>query len=472
MFIQPVILCGGAGSRLWPMSRQGYPKQLLKLLNDQSLLQNTVLRLDGLAQLAAPILVCNDAHRYLVQAQMAEIGYGDLQLILEPVGRNTAPAIALSALAAQTSNAEAMLLVLPSDHAITDIDAFHSGIRAATKLAAGGQLVTFGIEAAGPETGYGYIERGEARDGGFDVTRFVEKPNLERAQAYVRSGQYYWNSGMFVFQADHFLTALSTHAPEIARCIEAAWQARSIDQAFIRPDAKIFGDCPNDSVDYAVMEVASPVAVVPLSAGWSDIGSWQSLWAVSDKDADCNVSKGDVLFEHTANSLVFAENRLVTVVGLDQVVVVETADAVLVAAVSQSQRVKAVVDQLQASGREEHLLHRRVDRPWGWYETVDEGPRHKTKRIGVMPGQRLSLQQHAHRAEHWVVVSGRARVTCDDQVFELVENQSSYIPLGAIHRLENLGDAVLEIIEVQSGNYLGEDDIIRFDDAYGRVKAP
>lgn len=318
------------------MSRQGYPKQLLKLLNDHSLLQNTVLRLNGLEQLAAPILVCNEAHRYLVQAQMAEIGYPAAQLILEPVGRNTAPAIALAALAAKTGDPASMLLVLPSDHAIIDIDAFHSGIRAATDLAAGGQLVTFGIEAAEPETGYGYIERGDAIQNGYNVARFVEKPDLEWAQAYVDSGQYYWNSGMFVFQASQFLTALNTYAPLIAECTEAAWQDRSVDHAFIRPNAKIFSGCPNDSVDYAVMEVASRVAVVPLSAGWSDIGSWQSLWAVSDKDSDLNVSKGDVIFENTANSLVFAENRLVTVVGLEQVVVVETADAVLVAAASQS----------------------------------------------------------------------------------------------------------------------------------------
>jgi mannose-1-phosphate guanylyltransferase/mannose-6-phosphate isomerase len=451
------------------MSRQGYPKQLLALLNDHSLLQNTVLRLNGLEGLAAPILVCNEAHRYLVQSQMTEIGYPDVQVILEPVGRNTAPAIALAALAVQGVNPEAMLLVLPSDHVITKLDVLHSGIRAATELATDGHLVTFGIEAAAPETGYGYIERAAAVQSGYHVERFVEKPDLERAQAYVDSGQYYWNSGMFVFQSQQFLKTLNIHAPLIAQCTEAAWQGRSIDQAFIRPNTKAFEDCPAESVDYAVMEVASSVAVVPLSAGWSDIGSWQSIWAVSDKDLDLNVSKGDVIFENTASSLVFAENRLVTVVGLEEVVVVETADAVLVAAASQSQQVKAVVDRLRDSGRAEHLLHRRVNRPWGWYEIVDEGPRHKTKRIGVVPGQRLSLQKHTHRAEHWVVVSGVARVTCDDQVFELIENQSTYIPQGSTHRLENPGGALLEIIEVQSGRYLGEDDIIRFDDAYGRV---
>ena len=452
------------------MSRQGYPKQLLSLLNNQSLLQNTCLRLNGLTELAAPILVCNEAHRYLVQSQMAEIGYPDVRLILEPVGRNTAPAIALAALAAQEINAEATLLVLPSDHVITELQALHSGIRAATELATEGHLVTFGIEATAPETGYGYIERAEALQSGFEVARFVEKPDLERAQAYVDAGRYYWNSGMFVFQAKQFLGALNTHAPSIAQSIDAAWLDRRVDQAFIRPNPEAFEACPAASVDYAVMEVASQVAVVPLSAGWSDIGSWQSLWAVSDKDSDLNVSKGDVIFENTVNSLVFAENRLVTVLGLAEVVVVETADAVLVAAADQSQQVKLVVDRLQDSGREEHLLHRRVNRPWGWYETVDEGPKHKTKRIGVLPGQRLSLQKHAHRAEHWVVVSGVARVTCDEQVFELIENQSTYIPQGSTHRLENPGDVLLEIIEVQSGRYLGEDDIIRFDDAYGRVE--
>lgn len=452
------------------MSRQGYPKQLLALLNDHSLLQNTVLRLNGLRGLAAPILVCNEAHRYLVQSQMAEIGYPDVRLILEPVGRNTAPAISLAALAAQEVDPEALLLVLPSDHVITKLAALHSGIRAATELATGGHLVTFGIEAAAPETGYGYIERAEAIQSGYHVARFVEKPDLDQAQKYVDSGQYYWNSGMFVFQSQQFLTALKMHAPLIAQFTEAAWQDRRVDQSFIRPNPKAFEDCPGESVDYAVMEVAKGVAVVPLSAGWSDIGSWQSLWTVSDKDSDLNVSKGDVIFENTSNSLVFAENRLVTVVGLEEVVVVETADAVLVAAASQSQQVKVLVDRLQDSGRAEHLLHRRVYRPWGWYEIVDEGPRHKTKRIGVMPGQRLSLQKHVHRAEHWVVVSGVARVTCDDQVFELVENQSTYIPQGSTHRLENPGEVLLEIIEVQSGPYLGEDDIIRLDDAYGRVE--
>lgn len=451
------------------MSRQGYPKQLLALLNDHSLLQNTMLRLNGLDGLAAPILVCNDAHRYLVQSQMAEIGYPNVQMILEPVGRNTAPAIALAALAGQEIDADALLLVLPSDHVITALDALHSGIRAAAELATDGHLVTFGIEAAAPETGYGYIERAEAVQSGYHVARFVEKPDLEQAQGYIASGQYYWNSGMFVFHPQSFLTALNTHAPLIAQSTKAAWQDRRVDQAFIRPNPTAFADCPAESVDYAVMEVASRVAVVPLSAGWSDIGSWQSLWAVSDKDSDLNVAKGDVIFENTANSLVFAENRLVTVVGLEAVVVVETSDAVLVAASSQSQQVKAVVDRLQDSGRAEHLLHRRVNRPWGWYEIVDEGPKHKTKRIGVMPGQRLSLQKHRHRAEHWVVVSGVARVTCDDQMFELIENQSTYIPQGSTHRLENLGDVLLEIIEVQSGGYLGEDDIIRFDDAYGRT---
>ena len=454
------------------MSRQGYPKQLLKLLNDHSLLQNTVLRLNGLEQLAAPILVCNEAHRYLVQAQMAEIGYPEAQLILEPVGRNTAPAIALAALAAQTGDPASMLLVLPSDHAINDVNALYSGIRAAAELAAQGQLVTFGIEATAAETGYGYIERGPAITGGYQVARFVEKPNVDTAQTYVSSGRYYWNSGMFVFRADQYLIALETYAPEVARCSEAAWRARSFDQTFVRPDSTVFGECPAVSVDYAVMEAASEVAVVPLSAGWSDIGSWQSLWAVSKKDSDQNAAQGDVMFENSSNCLVFAQDRLVTVVGLEEVVVVETADAVLVAAASQSQQVKAVVDRLHESGREEHLLHRRVYRPWGWFEAVDQGPRHKTKRISVMPGQRLSLQTHDHRAEHWVVVSGTARVTCDDRVFELIENQSTYIPLGAKHRLENPGDAVLEIIEVQSGSYLGEDDIVRFDDEYGRAAAP
>jgi len=471
MEIQPVILCGGAGSRLWPLSRRSHPKQLLSLQNDRSLLQNTLARLHGLPALRSPIVVCNEAYRFLVRQQLRDIGVEDVCLILEPEGKNTAPAIALAAQAVSESAEPPSLLVLPSDHVIEDQSEFHNAVLKAVDLAAIGNLVTFGITAASPETGYGYIERGEEVGGGYRINRFVEKPILKDAEAYLASGQYFWNSGMFVFDAKTYLSKLAVHAPAIEACTKNAWREREVDEVFVRPDASAFSPCPNVSIDYAVMEVEPKAAVVPLDAGWSDIGSWQALWTIAEKDRQGNAVRGDVLIQESQDCYAFADNRLVTLIGLEGVVVVETADSVLVAQASASQRVKDIVDQLETSGREEHIQHRRVYRPWGWYESVDRGPKHHTKRIFVAPGEPLSLQRHEHRAEHWVVVAGTARVTCESKVFELIENESTFIPKGAKHRLENVGTDALEIVEVQSGDYLGEDDITRFEDAYGRSES-
>lgn len=467
--IHPVILCGGSGSRLWPLSRKDYPKQFLALVDDKSLLQNTVLRLQNINPCAAPIIVCNEVHRFLVSAQLREIGVLNAQIILEPEGKNTAPAIGLAAYAAALSDADGILLVLPSDHVVTDSEAFVRASEDAVLLAENEALVTFGIEPTAPETGYGYIQRGSKLGPGYSVARFVEKPDERTAQSYLNSGEYFWNSGMFVFRASAYLTALEQWAPAIADGVEEAWINRAQDDLFLRPDSVAFRACPSDSVDYAVLEHADNVAFVPLAAGWNDIGSWQALWSVSSKDGQQNSVQGDVLLEDTSNSFVRASERLVTLVGVDGIVVVETADAVLVAASDASQRVKGIVTSLGEADRQEHLLHRRVHRPWGWYETVDQGPRHLTKRISVDPGERLSLQKHQFRAEHWIVVSGVAQVTCNNETFELRENESTYIPVGALHRLMNAGLEPLQIVEVQSGEYLSESDIERFDDAYGRA---
>jgi mannose-1-phosphate guanylyltransferase/mannose-6-phosphate isomerase len=467
--IHPVILCGGSGSRLWPLSRKDYPKQFLALVDDKSLLQNTVLRLQNINPCAAPIIVCNEVHRFLVSAQLREIGVFNAQIILEPEGKNTAPAIGLAAYAAALSDADGILLVLPSDHVVTDSEAFVRASEDAVLLAENEALVTFGIEPTAPETGYGYIQRGSKLGPGYSVARFVEKPDERTAQSYLNSGEYFWNSGMFVFRASAYLTALEQWAPAIADGVEEAWINRAQDDLFLRPDSVAFRACPSDSVDYAVLEHADNVAFVPLAAGWNDIGSWQALWSVSSKDGQQNSVQGDVLLEDTSNSFVRASERLVTLVGVDGIVVVETADAVLVAASDASQRVKGIVTSLGEADRQEHLLHRRVHRPWGWYETVDQGPRHLTKRISVDPGERLSLQKHQFRAEHWIVVSGVAQVTCNNETFELRENESTYIPVGALHRLMNAGLEPLQIVEVQSGEYLSESDIERFDDAYGRA---
>ena len=471
--LTPVILSGGAGTRLWPLSRELYPKQLLPLTGARTMLQQTLLRLDGLAT-TAPVIVCNEAHRFLVAEQLRQLRIEPRATILEPFGRNTAPAIALAAHAAlkghaaQANALDPVLLVLPADHVIRDIPAFHTAVRTALAAADAGQLATFGIVATAPETGYGYIQRGTPSGAAFKIARFVEKPNHERAREFVASGDYYWNSGMFVFRARRYLQELERLAPEMARVCEAAFRAAKSDLDFTRIDATLFEACPADSIDYAVMEKTADAVVVPLAAGWSDVGSWASLHAASDADARGNVTHGDVISEDTEGSYLYSESRLVAAVGLRDQVVVETKDAVLVAAKDRVQEVKRLVLRLKERGRYEHSLHREVFRPWGSYDSLESGPRFQVKLLKVKPGATLSLQMHHHRAEHWVVVAGTARITRGEEQFLLEENQSTYIPVGVKHRIENPGMIPLEIIEVQSGSYLGEDDIVRFEDKYGR----
>lgn len=470
--IIPVVLCGGSGTRLWPLSREQYPKQLLSLLGENTLLQDTLLRCaSGQENFVPPMLICNEDHRFLVAEQARKIGVNDANIILEPCGRNTAPAVAIAANLALQQHDDAYLVVLPSDHVIADTQAFHASLADAITLANEGKLVSFGIEAVSPETGYGYLKRGQAQGCGFTVDRFVEKPDLETATEYCASGDYFWNSGMFVFKAKRFLEELTCHRLDIAECVERACAVRCEDNDFQRIDAAIFETCPAESIDYAVMEKTNAAAMVSLRAGWSDIGSWSALWDVADKNAEGNVTRGDVLLHDTSGSYVHAEHRLVSAVGMEDVVIVETADAVVVAPKNRAQEVKNLVGQLKSNNREERLTHRKVYRPWGHYESIDAGPGFQVKRISVTPGAKLSLQKHYHRAEHWIVVSGTAEVTCGERVFQLTENQSTYIPLGEVHRLANPGSIPLEIIEVQSGSYLGEDDIVRYDDNYGRSVA-
>ena len=492
----PVILSGGAGSRLWPLSREMYPKQLLPLLGKQTLLQDTITRLQGFDDIAAPLIVCNEAHRFMVAEQIRLLDIDPSAIILEPCGRNTAPAVAVAALHALQQDEDPLLLILPADHMIKDVAAFQQGVAAAVALAQQDKLVTFGIVPDGPETGYGYIRRGLPLESGskqctvsgeqdqtvdgipltahgsrltsYPVASFVEKPDLVTAQGYVASGDYYWNSGMFMFRASRYLAELQKYHPEMLDACQQAVAGMTKDLDFLRLDKDQFSASPADSIDYAVMEKTDSAVVIPLQAGWSDIGSWSALWEVQQQDQSGNVSFGDILTCDTKNSYLHASHRLVATVGVDDLVVVETADAVLVAKKDQVQNVKKIVEQLKISGRNEFLLHRRVNRPWGAYEGVDVGERFQVKRITVNPGASLSLQKHHHRAEHWIVVNGTARITCDDKILLLTENQSTYIPLGAVHRLENPGKIPLEMIEVQSGSYLGEDDIVRFDDEYGR----
>jgi mannose-1-phosphate guanylyltransferase/mannose-6-phosphate isomerase len=465
----PVILSGGAGTRLWPLSRELYPKQLLALTGPRTMIQDTALRLKGL-DAAPPVIVCNDAHRFLVAEQLRLIGIEPRAIVLEPFGRNTAPAIALAALAAlQGSGAEdPILLVLPADHVIRDVAAFQMAAIAALTAAEQGRLVTFGVVARSPETGYGYIKRGEALGPVYRIVQFVEKPNAARAAQFVESGEYYWNSGMFVFSARRYLEELERLAPAIATACRKAFEGAKSDLDFTRIDPKAFESSPSDSIDYAVMEKTQDAVVVPLDAGWSDVGSWASLHAASDADASGNVAHGDVLVEDSSNCYLYSESRLVAAVGLDDHVVVETKDAVLVAPKDRVQDVKALVGRLKELGRYEHSLHREVFRPWGSYDSLENGHRFQVKRLSVKPGAQLSLQMHHHRAEHWVVVSGTARITRGDETFILEENQSTYIPIGVKHRIENPGKITLQVIEVQSGSYLGEDDIVRFEDRYGR----
>jgi len=464
----PVILSGGAGTRLWPLSRELYPKQLLPLVGEHTMLQDTVLRLAGL-EAAPAVVVCNESHRFLVAEQLRVINAPPQAIVLEPVGRNTAPAIALAAHAAlAAAGPEALLLVLPADHVIRDAPAFRKAVEVAIVAARAGNLVTFGVVPKSPETGYGYIRRGAAAGKAWRIERFVEKPVQARAEEFLASGEYYWNSGMFVFAARRYLDELQRLAPDIAAACERAIGAAARDLDFTRVDAAAFAECRSESIDYAVMEKTSAAVVVPLDAGWSDVGSWASLHDACPQDADGNVRKGDVLTEDTQGCYLYAESRLVAAVGLRDHVVVETKDAVLVAPRDRVQDVKALVAQIKQRGRSEHLLHREVFRPWGSYDSLDNGERFQVKRLVVRPGGVLSLQLHHHRAEHWVVVSGTARITRGEEVFLLEENQSTYIPIGVRHRIENPGKIPLHIIEVQSGGYLGEDDIVRFEDQYGR----
>ncbi|MEK8021341.1 MAG: mannose-1-phosphate guanylyltransferase/mannose-6-phosphate isomerase [Candidatus Parabeggiatoa sp.] len=464
----PVILSGGVGSRLWPLSREYYPKQLLALVGNNTLLQDTVLRLKGLPDQSAPLMLCNETHRFLVAEQLRRIGVSPANIILEPVGRNTAPAVAVAALAAVDPNA--LLLVLPADHMIADTAAFRETVKAGIPLAQANYLVTFGIVPNCPETGYGYINATDAIEDtvALSVERFVEKPDIETAQQYIDSGNYYWNSGMFLFKASQYLKELEMFNPDIVGTCRIAMENALEDQDFLRLDAASFKACPSDSIDYAVMEKTNAAVVIPLEAGWNDIGSWSSLWNISDQDDEGNVVIGDVLTQNVHKSYLRAEHRLLTAIGVEELVIVETTDAVLVAHKDHVQDVKDIVSRLKAMKRNEAYLHRKVYRPWGYYENLDIESRYQVKHITVNPGASLSLQLHYHRSEHWVVVKGTARITRDDETFILTENQSTYISVGVKHRLENPGKLPLEMIEVQSGSYLGEDDIVRYEDAYGR----
>ncbi|GGA85752.1 xanthan biosynthesis protein XanB [Arenimonas soli] len=464
----PVLLSGGSGTRLWPLSRETHPKQFQPLVGEKSLLQATWERLEGLDGLAAPIVVANEEHRFMVAEQLRQAGAVPSAIVLEPVGRNTAPAIAVAALQARAGGADPLLLVLPSDHVIADQAGFRAAVQAACAAAGEGALVTFGIVPTGPETGYGYIKAGSAGSNVQKVEAFVEKPDKATAETYVASGDYFWNSGMFLFRASSYLAELEKHAPAMVAAASESLEKAKRDVDFLRLDRDAFEACPADSIDYAVMEKTDKAAVLPISVGWNDVGSWKALWEIADQDADGNAHHGDVIALDCRNTLAWGGRRLVSLLGLDDVIVVDTDDALLVAARDQVQEVKAIVARLKDEGRPQASIHRKVYRPWGSYDGIDGGERFQVKRIVVKPGAALSLQMHHHRAEHWIVVSGSARVTCGDEVFLLSENQSTYIPLGSKHRLENPGKVPLELIEVQSGSYLGEDDIVRFEDVYGR----
>jgi mannose-1-phosphate guanylyltransferase/mannose-1-phosphate guanylyltransferase/mannose-6-phosphate isomerase len=469
--LHPVVLCGGSGSRLWPMSRRLLPKQFLPLVTERTLLQDTILRIGGMAGAEPPIVISNHEHRFLVAEQLNELGVKPAVQILEPVGRNTAPAVAVAALHVTKQDPGGLLLVLPSDHAIADTAAFGDAVAIARRAAAQGLIVTFGIQPTQPAIGYGYIERGEPlekQSQAFRIKRFVEKPDAKTAAEYLKSGRFYWNSGMFVFSARQLLEELGRLRPDILSAAEKALAAATRDMDFMRLDAKTFEACPAESIDYAVMEKISNGAVVAADIGWSDVGSWSALWDIGKKDAAGNVTRGDAQMHDVANSYVRAGSRLVYLLGVKDLLVVETDDAVLIGDRSRAQEVKDIVERLDKDHRSEHVSHSRVYRPWGYYESIDAGERFQVKRLMVKPGEAISLQMHHHRAEHWVVVSGTAKVTRGDETIMISENQSTYIPLGTKHRLENPGKVPLYLIEVQSGGYLGEDDIVRFDDRYKR----
>lgn len=467
--ITPVIMAGGSGTRLWPLSRSNYPKQFLKLSGDHTMLQSTLNRLNGLSHSPA-MLICNEEHRFIAAEQVRQLGIEHSGIFLEPVGRNTAPAIALAAFKVIEQGQDPLLLVLAADHVIEDIASFQHSVNQAAELAVRGKLVTFGIVGNKPETGYGYIKRGEQYQTGFVVNSFVEKPDEATAERYIASGDYYWNSGMFLFKASRFLSELKAFRPDIYESCKKAIKFQSNDLDFIRVDKTEFEACPDESIDYAVMEHTKDAVVVPMDAGWSDVGGFSALWEVSEQDANGNAFKGDVKAVDTKNTLVFGEDKLVATVGVKDLIIVNTKDAVLVAHKDKSQHVKAIVQQLKSEDRSEGKLHREVYRPWGKYDSVDSGERFQVKRITVKPGAKLSVQMHHHRAEHWIVVSGTAKVQIDDTEQFVTENESVYIPITAVHALENPGKVDLELIEVQSGSYLGEDDIVRFEDRYGRVK--
>ena len=463
--LQVVLLSGGSGTRLWPLSREAYPKQFLPLAGEETMLQETWRRVAPLAS-RAPIVVANEEHRFLAAEQLRLVGVEGAAIVLEPAGRNTAPAIAAAALQALAGGDDPLLLVLPSDHVVRDAAAFQAAVREAMPAAEQGALVTFGIVADAPETGFGYIQSGEG-EGVRPVRRFVEKPDAATAQAYLDSGDYYWNSGMFLFRASRYLEELEKFRPDMVTAVRGAFEGAARDGDFVRLDKDAFAASPSDSIDYAVMENTDRAMVLPVDIGWNDVGSWSALWEVSEQDADGNAGHGDVIAIDSRNSYAWSR-RLVALVGVDDLVVVETDDAVLVARKDRVQQVKDVVARLKAEERSHAVLHREVHRPWGSYDSIDQDDGFQVKRIKVKPGGRLSLQSHRHRAEHWIVVRGTARVTRDNDVFELHANQSTYIPLGAKHRLENPGSETLELIEVQSGDYLGEDDIVRYEDVYGR----
>ncbi|WP_373506971.1 mannose-1-phosphate guanylyltransferase/mannose-6-phosphate isomerase [Thiocapsa sp.] len=490
MPLQPVILSGGSGTRLWPLSREAYPKQFLALTSEHTMLQETVRRLDGLDEehprqavgQIDPIVVCNEAHRFLVAEQFRVMGRRPAEIILEPKGRNTAPALTLAALASTRGGTDPVLLVMPADHTIRNEAGFRAAVADACVIAREDAVVTFGIVPSKPETGYGYIRQGRDYETGglsgraYLLNGFVEKPDAETAEGYLASGQYLWNSGIFVLRASLWLGLIERFRPDIAQAVAIAFEAAKHDGDFLRLDADHFGACPGDSIDYAVMEPLArdtgranpPAVVVPLDVGWSDVGAWSALWEVRDQDAAGNVLDGDAFVHDARNNLLIAHHRMLAAVGVEDLIVVETPDAVLVVSKEHAQDVKAVTQFLQHEQRNEYRHHQRVHRPWGSYEAIGQGPRYQVKRLIVKPGESLSLQMHHHRAEHWIVVSGTARVTCDDKTFLLTENQSTYIPVGSSHRLENPGTIMLELIEVQSGGYLGEDDIVRFEDRYNR----
>lgn len=472
MSLYPVILSGGSGSRLWPLSREHYPKPLLPLVSSQTLLQDTACRLDEIDDLADAVYVCNEEHRFLLAEQVTQLGKRPATIILEPEGRNTAPALTLAALFLLQKDPHAMMIVMPADHVIKEAASFVEAVQQGRASAEAGKLVTFGIVPDVAETGYGYIRRGSSDkvDGVYAVGQFVEKPDLETAEQYLAAGDYFWNSGIFLMRADKWLQEMTANRPDIVASCQAAMDAGKQDSDFFRIDQDSFRACPSDSIDYAVMEKTADAVVIPVSAGWSDVGAWPALWNICPRDESGNVIQGDVITHDTNNAFLLAQHRCLATVGLDNIIVIETADAVLVASKDKAQDVKEIVSHLKKEQREECKVHREVFRPWGSYQGIDAGHRFQVKRLSVKPGAQLSLQKHHHRAEHWVVVKGTALVTCGDQVFHLHENESTYIPIGEKHRLENPGEIPLEIIEIQSGSYLGEDDIVRYEDIYDRVQ--